>query len=292
MKVMKGALRRLWRLTGATSIVVGLAVVALVGGVVSQAVAATPTTTTATAILKGVSNTASAVTTLVNSGNGEALRLEAKSGNPALNLPAQTGTAPLAVNSETRVDHLNADKLDGLDSGAFLGANGTATNADTLDHRDSTDFLAANGKAVDSSHADQADQATSATNAANADKLDSKDSTDFLGATAKAADSDKLDGKDSQDFMTGHYYIRTTDSGMFNPGPPDGLGAAQADCDSNDIAISGGYTDVDQGTHVYRNRFVVSVSQQGEEVPFTWNVGWVNDSTPDTIKVFALCLDR
>jgi hypothetical protein len=161
-----------------------------------------------------------------------------------------------------------------MDSQDFLGASGTATNAtnadnaNNLDHRDSTDFLAANGKAVDSSHADQA---TNATNADNADKLN---------------------GKDSQDFMTGHYYIRTTDSGIFNPGSPDGLGAAQADCDSNDIAISGGYTDVDQGTHVYRNRFVVGEPQPGVEVPFTWNVGWVNDSTPDTIKVFALCLDR
>src|SRR5215213_11456939 len=136
MKLMKTAPRRLWRLTRTTSIAVSLGVVvALVGGVVSQAVAAPSGTTTATAILKGVSNTATAVTTLVNSGTGAALSLEAKSGNPALSLPAQTGTAPLAVNSETKVNHLNADKLDGLDSGAFLGANGTATNADTLDHR-------------------------------------------------------------------------------------------------------------------------------------------------------------
>jgi hypothetical protein len=193
MKLMRATLRKLWRLTGTTSLAVSLAVVvALVGGVVSQAVAAPSGTTTATAILKGVSNTATAVTTLVNSGTGAALSLEAKSGNPALSLPAQTGTAPLAVNSETKVDHLNADKLDGLDSGAFLGANATATNAtnadnaNNLDHRDSTDFLAANGKAVDSSHADQADQAdqaTNATNAANADTLDNKDSNAFAAAS-------------------------------------------------------------------------------------------------------------
>jgi hypothetical protein len=183
MKLMKATLRRLWHLTRATSIAVSLAVVvALVGGVVSQAVAAPSGTTTATAILKGVSNTANAVTTLVNSGTGAALSLQVKPGNP-----------PLTVNPDAgKATNLDADKLDGLDSGAFLGANGTATNAtnaanaDTLDHRDSTDFLAANGKAVDSSHADQADQAdqaTNATNAANADTLDNKDSTAFAAAS-------------------------------------------------------------------------------------------------------------
>jgi hypothetical protein len=138
MKLMKTTLSRLWRLTGATSIAVSLAVVvALVGGVVSQAVAAPSGTTTATAILKGISNTATTVTTLINSGTGAALSLQVQSGNP-----------PLTVNSDTKVANLNADKLAGLDSGAFLGVNGTATNAtnaanaDTLDHKDSSAFAA------------------------------------------------------------------------------------------------------------------------------------------------------
>jgi hypothetical protein len=166
---MKGALGRLWRLTRVTSIVVGLAVmVGLLAGVASFAVAAPSGTTTATAVLKGVTNTANAVTTLINSGTG-----------PALGLQVQQGNAPLAVNSDTKVANLNADKLDGLDSGAFLGANGTAANADTLE---------------------------------------GKDSTDFLGATAKAADSDKLDGKDSKDFLSihpadSHIYFITRQNG-------------------------------------------------------------------------------
>jgi hypothetical protein len=145
MKLMKATLRRLWRLTRATSIVVGLAVmVGLVAGVASLAVAGPSSGgSTATAVLKGVTNTANAVTTLVNSGTGAALRLEAQSGNPALSLPAQTGTAPLAVNSETKVNHLNADKLDDKESTDFLAAHGTAdnaANADKLDGKDSTDF--------------------------------------------------------------------------------------------------------------------------------------------------------
>jgi hypothetical protein len=194
MKLMKTTLSRLWRLTGATSIAVSLAVVvALVGGVVSQAVAAPSGTTTATAILKGISNTATTVTTLINSGTGAALSLQVQSGNP-----------PLTVNSDTKVANLNADKLAGLDSGAFLGVNGTATNAtnaanaDTLDHRDSADFLAANGTADNALHADQADQATNATNAANADTLDHKDSSAFAAkAEAPGADATNAFGSRS-----------------------------------------------------------------------------------------------
>jgi hypothetical protein len=46
MKLMKATLRRLWRLTRATSFVIVLVlVVAFVGGVVSQAVAAPPSST-------------------------------------------------------------------------------------------------------------------------------------------------------------------------------------------------------------------------------------------------------
>jgi hypothetical protein len=160
MKLMKATLRRLWRMTGATSLAVSLAVmVALVGGVVSLALAKPPTGgesppsggETAASILKGVTNTATAVTTLINSGTGAALNLVVQPGNPPLTVNPEAGTAT----------GLSADKLDGKDSTEFLGANSTATNAD---------------------------------------KLDGKDSTDFLGATAKAADSDKLDGKDSTDF--------------------------------------------------------------------------------------------
>lgn len=60
MNLMKATLRRLWRLTRATSIVVGLAVmVALVAGTVSLA-GAVPSSSLA--FLKGVENTVSRVT--------------------------------------------------------------------------------------------------------------------------------------------------------------------------------------------------------------------------------------
>lgn len=59
----------------------------------------------------------------------------------------------------------NADLLDGLDSTAFLGADGIAVDSDLLDGLDSTAFLGADGKAVDS------------------DLLDGLDSTEFALAT-------------------------------------------------------------------------------------------------------------
>src|SRR5215217_5617413 len=142
MEAMKATLRRLWRLTRASSIVVGLAVmVALVGGVVSLALAKPPAGgepppsggETAASILKGVTNTATAVTTLINSGTGAALNLVVQPGEPPLTVNPEAGTAT----------NLSADKLDGLDSADFLGATAKAADSDKLDGKDSTDFAAA-----------------------------------------------------------------------------------------------------------------------------------------------------
>ena len=57
----------------------------------------------------GKANTASAVSKLIKQGAG-----------PALDLRVDSGT-PLKVNSDTKVDKLNADKLDGQDSNDFQG---------------------------------------------------------------------------------------------------------------------------------------------------------------------------
>jgi hypothetical protein len=65
-----------------------------------------------------------------------------RSGTP-LELRAKSGAAPLRVNTEKRVRHLNADLLDRLDSTAFLRATAKAADANLVDGRDSTQFLAA-----------------------------------------------------------------------------------------------------------------------------------------------------
>ena len=110
MKLMKATLPRLARLARTTSIVVALAVLlALVAGVASLAVAKPTTggTTTATALLKGVQNTANAVTTLVNSGTGPALSLQVADPDT---------TPPLETNSTKQVENLNAATVGGKDA--------------------------------------------------------------------------------------------------------------------------------------------------------------------------------
>jgi hypothetical protein len=219
MKLMKATLRRLWRLTGATSIAVSLAVVvALAGGVVSQAVAAPSGTTTAVALLKGVSNTANTVTTLVNSGTGEALILEAiklDPEQPALRLKVPANRTPLMVNPEAgKAINLTADKLDGKEATEFLGARekaleavkadeatkalkadeaAQAVNSEKLGGVVAMDYMLKEAKALDSFKADEAKHAANADNAANAEKLGGVVAMDYMLKEAKALDSFKAD---------------------------------------------------------------------------------------------------
>jgi hypothetical protein len=136
MTLMRAVLRRLWRLTRATSMVVGLAaMLALVAGVSSLAVAGTSSGgETAAVILKGASNVETTTTTLINRGLGAALSLRVRPGSPPLTVNADAGT----------VTNLSADKLDGEDSTEFVSAiDGKAPDADKLDGKDSTDFAPA-----------------------------------------------------------------------------------------------------------------------------------------------------
>lgn len=59
-------------------------------------------------LILGKTNTASKTTTLKTTGNGAALKLKSKAGK-----------APLKVSNTTKVKKLNADLVDGLDSGAL-----------------------------------------------------------------------------------------------------------------------------------------------------------------------------
>jgi hypothetical protein len=100
--------RVMWLARG-TSMVLGLAVMlALVIGVASMALAGNGDPFTL-----GQSNLASKVSKLIKSGRG-----------PALELRVDSGT-PLKVNSDTKVNNLNADELDGVDSTGFLREKGS-----------------------------------------------------------------------------------------------------------------------------------------------------------------------
>ena len=76
-------------------------------------------------------NKVNLVTVLQGSTTSRLLQVTNTGTGPALQLTVKAGAAPLQVGSEVKVAHLNADKLDGLDSTAFRKA-GDPVDATTL----------------------------------------------------------------------------------------------------------------------------------------------------------------
>lgn len=74
-------------------------------------------------ILGKAKNVATKVTGLVGKTTGAALKVVNPKGGTALDLRVNAGTAPMKVNSTTKVDSLNADQLDDQDSSAFVQTN-------------------------------------------------------------------------------------------------------------------------------------------------------------------------
>jgi hypothetical protein len=109
----------------ATVFLVGLAVILAVAlGVASTAFGAD-----GQPFFLGRPNVASTMSTLIKQGPGAALSLQVASGSP-----------PLAVNSDTRVTNLNADKLDGKSEEAFYAAGSQVADSKLLDGLPSTVF--------------------------------------------------------------------------------------------------------------------------------------------------------
>src|SRR5215218_10529796 len=104
------------------SMVFGLALVlALVFGVAAMALAAVPGDPFK---LGQVNRIDDALTTLIGSRSGAMMAIDNDStaaNARALDLRVEPNRAPMMVNSDKRVAKLNADKLDGLDSGDFQG---------------------------------------------------------------------------------------------------------------------------------------------------------------------------
>jgi hypothetical protein len=127
----------------------------IAGGVTVLALGSgTAVAATGGSFLLGKSNTATTTTKLANSRG------------TALSLTSKTGTAPLAVNSETKVAHLNADRLDGLSSGSFARTKGqsgiiygTLTDSDGYDNTAEcpTGTIATGGGGVTDEHGDSLD---------------------------------------------------------------------------------------------------------------------------------------
>ncbi|MDQ4126740.1 MAG: hypothetical protein M3151_02085 [Actinomycetota bacterium] len=110
-----------WRIGRLTALALGLAVMlALVVGVASTAFGAN-----GDPWLLGRGNVATAITKLAGAAgvNGPMLQLVNNNPDPndtALDLQVQSGEAPMSVNSSTKVNNINADKLDGLDYSWFM----------------------------------------------------------------------------------------------------------------------------------------------------------------------------
>src|SRR5215210_3894971 len=114
--------RAMW-LARATSIVLGLAVMlALVFGVATMALAAAP----GDPFKLGKINTINKISSLVGSASTAMLKVDNNGSGPALDLQVEPNTAPLTVNSDTLVDSLNADKIDGLHADQLRGARAYA----------------------------------------------------------------------------------------------------------------------------------------------------------------------
>jgi hypothetical protein len=94
-------------------------------------------------LILGQGNSADAVTSLSGAATANLRITNSQAGAPALDLRVVSGSAPLKVNSTTRVPNLNADRLDGKHGGAYLLATGKAADADLLDGLDATAFAPA-----------------------------------------------------------------------------------------------------------------------------------------------------
>lgn len=114
----------------------------------------------------------------------------------------------------------------------------------------------------------------------NADRLDNLDQSAFLRKNGKAADADRLDGKDSGDFLSASTYRKSADG----RGEANQFADASVSCNAGDVILSGGYTNVDEGTHIYHNYPDVIN-------PGVWHLGWRNDATADTISLYIWCID-
>ncbi len=79
----------------------------------------------------GRANTVNRTTTLTGTTSGRILALANTGTGSALSLSTRAGQAPMTVTSSTRVAHLNADLLDGLDASAFVKGTGSLVSSRT-----------------------------------------------------------------------------------------------------------------------------------------------------------------
>jgi hypothetical protein len=92
----------------------------------------------------GQSNSANNTSALASGvTTGPTFELSNSGGKPAARFNTPSGVQPFVVNNPTKVQNLNAEKVDGFDSAHFLPKTGKAADSDKLDGIDSGGFVPA-----------------------------------------------------------------------------------------------------------------------------------------------------
>jgi hypothetical protein len=141
-------------------------------------------------------------------------------------------------------------------------------NAERLDDREASSFASGvNGKATD------------------ADKLDGVDSSGFLTKSGKAADADRLDGKSAEAFLQKSYDYHGHQV-FVEAGATENI---VAECLPEQVAVTGGYTGIDPGTHVFVS--IPDITFDGIP-PRGWEITVKRDSTSgDFVNAFVACVN-
>jgi hypothetical protein len=99
-----------------------------------------------TDFILGRNNTAKAKTSLTAPVAGNSLQItNTLPAGSALGLSVDPASPPFTTNSSAKVPNLNSDLLDGQNSTAFLGVNGTASNANKLGGLTASQFMQGGG---------------------------------------------------------------------------------------------------------------------------------------------------
>jgi hypothetical protein len=184
--------------------------------------------------------------------HGPTLALKNIGGQVAASFSVRKGVAPFSVGSTTRVAKLNADLLDGVDSGGFYAAGSKVADSDRLDGIDSGGFYRTGSKVADS------------------DRLDGLDSTALqkritktcaTGMAIRVVNSDGSVVCDSgpAGVITGYQLVRGNIATL--TGSPGHFANSEAKCPSGKVLLGGGWNNAGGNTSPVPN---YSVDNNGD----------------------------
>jgi hypothetical protein len=120
----------------------------------------------------------------------------------------------------------------------------------------------------------------------NADRLDDREASSFAsGVNGKATDADKLDGKSAEAFLQKSYDYHRQEVFL----EAGALETIVAECLPGQVAVSGGYTGVEPGTHVFNS--IPNITFDGVP-PNGWKITVERKSTSgEFVSAFVACVN-